>query len=112
MDALRELGDLLYGWFMGVSAEPGFLSGVVIGVFGLAIVAFVVFRVRVWWGHVTAPFSPLRVTHTTSETPAGVVLSSCTTFVVGLLVFACVIGIVIEMLRPGTLQEVVEAVGR
>jgi hypothetical protein len=112
MDALRELGDLLCAWFLDVSAEPGFLSGVLIGAFGLAVVAFVVFRVRVWWGSVTAPFAPLRVTHTTSETPASVVLSSCTTLVVGLLVFACIIGIVAEILRPGTWQEVVGALGR
>jgi hypothetical protein len=112
VDALGELGDLVCDWFVEVSAEPGFLSGVLVGVFGLAVVAFVVFRVRVWWGNVTAPFAPLRVTHTTSETPAGVVLSSCTTFVVGLLVFACIIGIVVEILRPGTWQEVVEALGR
>lgn len=112
MEELRELGYLLRDWLVDVSAEPGFFSGVLIGAVGLAIVAFIVFRVRVWWGQVTAPFSPLRVTHTTSETPAGVMLGSCTSFVLGLLVFACIIGIAVEVLRPGTWQEVLEAVGR
>jgi hypothetical protein len=94
-----------------VSAEPGFLSGVLIGVLGLAVAAFVVFRVRVWWGDVTAPLAPMRVTHTTSETPAQVMLSSCTTLLVGLLVLACIVGIVAEILWPGTWQRVLEVLG-
>jgi hypothetical protein len=111
VDPLRELGYLIWQWFVGVSGEPGFLSGVVIGALGLALVAFVVFRVQVWWGEVKAPFRPQTVTHKTDKTPAQVVGSSCSTFLLGLLVFVCIISLLIEILWPGTLLKVLQALG-
>ena len=111
MDALRELGYLIYDWLVDVSAEPGFLSGLLIGVAGFALVAFVVFRVKVWWGKVTAPFSPQKVSHTTSKTPAQVVGSSCSTFLLGVLAFVCIMFLLVEIVRPGTLLEVFHALG-
>ena len=111
MGALRELGYLIYDWLVDVSTEPGFLSGLLIGVAGFALVAFVVFRVRVWWGDVTKPFKPQAVTHKTDKTPAQVVGSSCSTFFLGLMVFLCVISLVMEIIHPGTLLKVLEFLG-
>jgi hypothetical protein len=89
------------------SVRPGLWSGVVVGMAGLAVAASVVFQVKVWWGKVTAPLQPQRVTHTTDKTPAQMLVSSCTTFVVGVFVFVCVVGLIIEMLMPGVLEVVV-----
>ena len=109
MDPLRELGYLIWQWLVGISGEPGFFTGVLIGALGLALVALVVFRVQVWWGNVKAPFRPQTVTHKTDKTPAQVVGGSCRTFVQSVLVFAFVICVVIEFLWPGTLLEILRA---
>jgi hypothetical protein len=111
MDVLRDLANLIYGWLVDVSAEPGFWGGFLIGFAALAIGMFFVFRIQIWWGDVTAPFRPQTVTHTTSNTPAGVVGSSCITFVLGLLVMLCIISIVVGILFPGTWQWVLETLG-
>ena len=111
MDPLHELGYLIWQWLVGVSGQPGFFTGVLIGALGLALVALVVFRVQVWWGEVKAPFRPQTVTHKTDKTPAQVVGSSCSTFLLGLLVFVCIISLLIEILRPGTLLEMLRALG-
>ena len=92
---MRELIDLLYGWLLVYSAEPGFWPGVFVGAVGLAIVALVVFRIRDWWGGVMAPFGPQSVAHTTDRTPAQVVLSSCLALFAGLVIAACVLAFLI-----------------
>jgi hypothetical protein len=109
VDPLHELGYLIWQWLVGVSGQPGFFTGVLIGALGLALVALVVFRVQVWWGEVKAPFRPQTVTHKTDKTPAQVVGGSCSSLVRGLLVFAFVICVAIEILRPGTLLEILQA---
>lgn len=111
MGALRELWYLIRGWLVDVSAEPGFMSGLLIGVAGFALVAFIFFRVRVWWGGVTRPFRPQTVTHTTSESPARVVGSSCSSFLVGVIVFLCVLFFLIGIIRPEALPKVLEFLG-
>jgi hypothetical protein len=111
VDVLRDLGYLITDWLVDVSAEPGFWSGFVAGMAGLAIAASVVFQVKVWWGKVTAPLQPQRVTHTTDKTPAQMLVSSCTTLVVGVLVFICAAALIIEVLVPGTLQRLLQALG-
>lgn len=60
MEYLQELATFVSDWLERVSAEPGFWSGVTIGVIGFAVTAFVVFIVRVWWEEVTAPYKPRR----------------------------------------------------
>ena len=111
MDPLSELGYLIGQWFLDVSGEPGFMSGWCLGVAGLALAAFVVFRVKTWWGDVRAPFKPQTVVHKTDKTPAQVVSGSCSTFFLGIMVFVCVISLLIEIAIPGTLLRVLEAVG-
>ena len=111
MDPLGELGYLIWQWFVGVSGEPGFMSGLCLGTAGLALAVFVVFRVKTWWGDVRAPFKPQTVVHKTDKTPAQVVGGSCTTFVLGIMVFACVISLLVEIVIPGTWLRVLEAVG-
>jgi hypothetical protein len=111
VDVLRELGYLIYDWLVDASAEPGFWSGVVVGMAGLAVAAFVVFQVKVWWGKVTAPLQPQKVSHTTDKTPAQMLVSSCTTLLVGIVVFVCVMSILIEVLSPGTLQQFLQSLG-
>jgi hypothetical protein len=111
VDPLGELGYLIWQWLVGVAGEPGFFSGLFIGVVGFALVAFIVFRVNTWWKKVTTPFKPQSVTQKTSQTPAQVVGSSCSTFLLGLLVFVCIISLLIEILRPGTLLKVLQALG-
>jgi hypothetical protein len=64
-------------WFADL---PGLWLGVFIGVSGFALVAYLVFKVEVWRGKVPAM-----------------------AFVKGILVFACIVCLVIELLRPGTL---------
>jgi hypothetical protein len=110
--ALRELGYLIYGWLVDVSAEPGFVSGLLIGVAGFALVAFVLFRVRVWWGGVTQAFKPQTVIHKTDRSPAQVVGSSCSSFLVGVIVFLCVLFFLIGIIRPEALPKVLEFLGR
>jgi len=83
IDELRELVYLIRDWL--VSAEPGFWDGFWLGVVTLAIVAFLAFMVRIWWGEVTAPFRPQTVTHMTGSTPAQVTRRSCTAFVTGII---------------------------
>jgi hypothetical protein len=111
VDPLGELGYLIWQWLAGVAGEPGFFSGLFIGVVGFALVAFIVFRVNTWWKKVTTPFKPQSVTQKTSKTPAQVVGSSCSTFLLGLLVFVCIVSLLIEILRPGTLLKVLRALG-
>ena len=111
MDALRELGYLIYGWLVDVSAEPGFWPGVLMGVAGFALTAYMMFMVRVWWGNVTAPYRPQRVTHVTDATPAQVTSKSLRALVLGLLIFTCVVCGLIEILLPGGLQGVLRALG-
>jgi hypothetical protein len=111
MDALSEAGYLIWQWFLGVSGEPGFMSGLCLGTAGLALAAFVVFRVKKWWGDVTAPSKTHTVAHKTDKTPAQVVGGSCSTFFLGILVFACVVVLLVEIAMPGMLLRVLEAVG-
>jgi hypothetical protein len=106
MDILRELWLLFYDWFMRISARPGFWVGFVFGAVAFAGVAFVVFQVQVWWGQVTAIFKPLKVTHTTSATPAQVASGSCRAFVVGLVVLAFIVCVLIGIVSPGILEGV------
>lgn len=110
MDSPGELGPLIRDWFLDVSDEPGFWSGVLVGVVGFAVIAFAVFTVRVWWGAVTAPYRPQSITHVTSATPAQITYRSFRALVLGLLIFACVICMLTERLRPGTLQGVLQGV--
>jgi len=111
VDPLSELGYLIWQWFLGVSGEPGFMSGLCLGTAGLALAAFVVFRVQKWWGGVKAPFKPQTVTHKTDKTPAQVVRGSCSTFFLGIMVFVCVVSLLVEIAIPGTFLRVLEAVG-
>jgi hypothetical protein len=111
VDSPGELGPLVRDWFQGVSGEPGFWSGVLVGVVGFAVIAFLAFKVRVWWGVVTAPYRPQSVKHVTSATPAQVTYRSFRALVLGPLVFACVVCTLIEVLCPGTLEGVLQALG-
>jgi hypothetical protein len=111
MNALSELGYLIWQWLVGVSGQPGFFTGVLIGALGLGLVAFVVFQVQVWWGNVKAPFRPQTVTHKTDKTLAQIVRGSCATFVLGIMVFLCVVSLLVEIAIPGALLRVLEAVG-
>jgi hypothetical protein len=111
VDPLSELRYLIWQWFLGVSSEPGFMSGLCLGTAGFALAAFVVFRVQKWWGGVTAPFKPQTVTHKTDKTPAQVVGGSCSTFFLGIMVFVCVVSLLVEIAIPGTFLRVLEAVG-
>ena len=108
VDPLSELRYLVWQWFLGVSGEPGFMSGLCLGTAGLALAAFVVFRVQKWWGGVTAPFKPQTVVHKTDKTPAQVVSGSCSTFFLGIMVFACVVVLLVGIARPGTLEQVLK----
>jgi hypothetical protein len=72
---------------LGVSE---FALGVLVGI-GIAFVAFVL---RWWWGGVTAPLQPQRITHTTRQTPAGVLLNSCLMLLVGLVVVVVLLSLV------------------
>jgi len=110
-DALNEVGYLIWLWFLGASSEPGFMSGLCLGVAGFALAAFVVFRVQKWWEGVTAPFKAETVTHKTDKTPTQVVGGSCSTFFLGLLVLVCVVVLLVGIAMPGTLEQVLEAVG-
>ena len=111
MDPLCELWYLFLDWLVDVSAEPGFFSGAVIGAVGVALAAFAVFQVRFWCGKVKAPFKPQTVTHKTDKTPAQVVGSSCSTFVVGVVVIAFVICVLACILYPRAVQEVLRVLG-
>jgi hypothetical protein len=111
VDSPDELGPLIRDWFLDVSNEPGFWSGVLVGVVGFAVIAFAVFTVRVWWGAVTEPYRPQSITHVTSATPAQITYRSFRALVLGLLIFACVFCTLVEMLWPGTLQEILQALG-
>jgi hypothetical protein len=111
MDALGELGYLLYDWLVDIFRRPGNWTGVLVGAAGLGITTFVVFRVNVWWQDATAPFKSQKASHATGETPAQVVRSSIATLVLGILVFAFVICLGIEILRPGTLLKVLQTLG-
>jgi hypothetical protein len=111
MDGLRELSYLVYDWLVDISAESGFFSGVVTGALGLALVAFVVFQVQVWWGRITASLRAEETGDRTGEVAARDLRSSVVIFALGLLVFACIVSILIETLRPGTLLEMLQALG-
>ena len=108
MDPLGELGYLIWQWFVDVSGEPGFMSGLCLGTAGLALAAFVIFRVKTWWGAVRAPFKPQTVVHKTDKTPAQVVSGSCSTFFLGIMVFACVVVLLVGIAMPGTLEQVLQ----
>jgi hypothetical protein len=82
MEAVRLITD----WVKTASALPGFEKGLIVGIVGFAGFAFVIFFVRWWWGEVTAPYRPQRVTHTTSQTPSDVSRRSCLALLVGLAV--------------------------
>ncbi|HUW08941.1 MAG TPA: ATP-binding protein, partial [Anaerolineae bacterium] len=106
---LRELVYPIYGWLVAVPVEPDFFFGLFIGVVGFVLVAFIVFRVNTWGKKVTTPFRPQSVSQKTDKTLAQVVGSSCSTFLLVLLVFVCIISLLIEILRPGVLLEVLQA---
>lgn len=101
---LRQLIDVLSSWLEQQAAQPGFWSGVLVGVAALAIVAFFTFLVRVWWGGVTAPFRTQRVSHTTAQTPAQVSARSCRTLLLGVLVAGCLICLLVWYFLPGVFQ--------
>jgi hypothetical protein len=111
MDALRELGQLIWGWLVGVSGEPGFFAGALIGIVGLIVVGFVWFRVKVWWGNVKAPLAPQKIVLTTSKTPAQILTDSCSTLVLGLSVFLCIICLLIEIVSPGKVFGLLQTLG-
>jgi hypothetical protein len=111
IEPLRQLVRMFQCWLTDASCKPGFWSGALIGAAGLAIVTFIVFKVRIWWGNVTAPYRPQAVTHTTDATPAQVTNRSFKALVVGLLVFACFLCTVVEMIYPGILREVLHKLG-
>jgi hypothetical protein len=98
-DGLRELVDLVWNWFVGVSGEPGFFSGLFIGVVGFALVAFIVFRVNTWWRQLQQV--------TDDATRRGLT----TTFVLGLSVFLCLISLLVEIIQPGILLRLLRALG-
>jgi hypothetical protein len=99
MDDLTEVAYLLWNWFMGISGEPGFLSGLFVGVAGVVIVAFVLFRVKEWWKQLQ------------QVTDGATRRDLTTTFVLGIFVFLCLISLLTEIALPGTLLRVLEAVG-
>jgi len=107
MEYLQELATFVSDWLERVSAEPGFWSGVAIGIIGFAVTAFVVFMVKMWYGKVTTPFKPQTVTHTTSKTPAQVSCSGCVTLGVGIAVIVLVVFVVVAISFP----EILEALG-
>jgi hypothetical protein len=107
LDVLREFGYLIYDRLDDVTAEPGFSAGFWLGVAALAVGMFLIFRLRVWWGDVTAPFRPQRVTHTTSRTPAEVAGNSCRSLVLGIVVIVVIVFILVAVFFP----DVLEAVG-
>jgi len=111
LEPLHQLVRLFHCWLTDESCKPGFWSGALIGAAGLAIATFIVFRVRIWWGNVTAPYRPQAVTHTTGATPAQVTNRSFKALVVGLLVFACILCTVVEMIYPGILRDVLRRLG-
>lgn len=109
LDALRELVYLVYNWLLGASAEPGFWSGVLIGVAVLVIFAFLA-RVQAWWKNVKAPLSPQTITLTTSKTPAQITVDSCTALMVGIAISACIFSLGLEMVYPGVIGQILGVV--
>jgi hypothetical protein len=108
---ILEVTGSLWKWLVGASREPGFWSGLLMGATGFAALAFIVFKVQVWWGVVTAPYRPQRVTHTTSETPAQVSNRSLKALLLGVLVFTCVLCALAGMLYPERLRRVLRVLG-
>ena len=53
------------------------LTGFLLGVIVLGVIAFIVFRIRVWWGEVTKPFKKQTVTHQTDASPFEILSASC-----------------------------------
>ena len=111
INPLLELRYLMWQWLADVSAGPGFLSGLFIGVVGFTLVGFVVFRTRAWWGRVEAPLKEEGVLHTTGNVAAWRLRSSISTFVVSLVVFASVTSLLIATVCPETMRRVLEALG-
>ena len=113
LDVLRELGYAFFDWLAEASDQPGFWSGVLVGVVVLAVIGFLS-RVQAWWKQAQAPFGPQTVTvkHTTDKSPAQVMLNGCVTSVLLVMGFSCVIGLALEMLSPGTLPSILDGVGR
>jgi hypothetical protein len=111
LEPLRQLVRMFQCWLTDASCKPGFWSGALIGAAGLASVTFIVFRVRIWWGNVTAPYRPQAVTHTTGATPAQVTKNSLKAFVLGVVTFACILCTAIEMMYPGILRDLLRRLG-
>jgi hypothetical protein len=109
MDPLREVGYLVWQWFVGVSGEPGFFSGLFIGIAGFALAAFIVFRVNTWWKEVTAPLKENGAWATTGKPAIQDLRRSFLTFTLGILVFVCVVSLLAEIVWPGALLQVLRA---
>lgn len=103
---LRELGYLISDWLENVSAESGFSAGFWLGVATLAVGMFLILRLRIWWGGVTAPLKTDEVWSTTGETAARDLRKSVVALVTGTLVIACIVGMLVTIFFPDILKAV------
>lgn len=110
MGIVQQLLDSGFTLIADAFALPGFGPGFAAGLFGAVILAFAVFFLRWWWGGITEPLKPQSVTHTTSKTPAQILLSSCATFVVGAVVIVILFFVVLERLERETVRRLLASI--
>jgi hypothetical protein len=79
---------------------------------GAALLVNFIFKARVWWGRVSAPYRPQTVTQTftTKDTPAQVMSRSLRAILVGFGVVVCVTCALAEMAFPGTIKMILQNV--
>jgi hypothetical protein len=110
MGELHRLKDLLWQWLQDASKQPGFGAGVCVGVLCVAVLGYIFFTFRVWWGQVSAPYRPQTITQTftTRDTPAQVMSRSLRAILVGFGAIMCVACVLAEMLVPGIIETMIQ----
>ncbi|MGD1995299.1 MAG: hypothetical protein PVH62_00850 [Anaerolineae bacterium] len=104
MDIRQQLLELLSEWLAESRAMAGFERGLCAGCAGALILSFGAFMVRIWWGKVTAPYRPQKVTLTTAKTPAQVQRDSCLWLLIALL--GCLVLTIVFPEAPGEVWQV------
>jgi hypothetical protein len=115
MEDLHQLKELLRQWLLEAAEQPGFEIGVFVGVSAmivLVLLSYFSFKVKVWWGQVSAPYRPQTVTQTftTKDTPAQVMSRSLRAILVGFGVIMCIACMLAEVAFPGIIETMIQNV--
>jgi len=111
LDILRSARSAIYGWFVDLSAEPGFWPGIYVGMVGFGTFAFTVVLIRDWWRTATAPLKEREAWSRAGEAAAQDLSRSVRSMISGLLVFTCIVATLVAVVAPDTSSRLLRSLG-